>query len=86
MKGKEKWSKGALWGEFREISVFSLTVKQPLSPVALLRLLRLLPAVCVTLLGLVQSKAGGNKGSGRGRRRSLWLRNVPERKNMAIKG
>lgn len=73
----------ARWGEFREISAFSLAAYQPLSPFALLHLLPLLPAVCVTLLGLVRRAVGGKEGR---RRRVLWLRNVAERENMAIKG
>lgn len=62
---------------------FSLAAYQTLSPSTHLLLLPLLPVVYVTLFGPMQSEVGGKEGR---RRRDLWLRNVPERENMAIKG
>lgn len=74
-------------GDFREISAFPLRVCKTLSHLPLLHvpISSALLHVCVTPLGLVLNEDGGNKNRGR-RRRLLWLRNVPDRENMAIKG
>lgn len=56
VKGKEKWSRGRREGEFREFSAFSLTEFTNSSPPSssLISSPPLLPAFCVTPLGLAQ--------------------------------
>lgn len=77
-----------MWGDFREISAFPLTVYQTLSPLLLLHVLLPLPAHRLrhaTWLGTEVMKEE-TRAKRRRRRSALWPRNVPVRANMAIKG
>ena len=64
VKGKEKWSRGRREGEFREFSTFSLTEFTNPSPPSssLISSPPLLPAFCVTLLGLAQEWSWRKRG------------------------